>query len=346
MTTNDLSIRLYISRYGDFWSDKNRTITIGSQAFEVQTNWTRMAFPLDQNLLVSTYEIQLIIEGRINANSLGAIAVDDILLMEGSCQTEGMVCENGVKIGPEKQCNFIWDCPTGMDELYCGNCDFESSSTCGWTNMSSMSSYQQKWSIVKAASTIVTRTGTLSINVPRFDGNGSSNGHFLMMSPPDYFVNSNAEAATNFGSPSLYLKAAYKSCVLQFDYFISTSTDFSLGVRVGTNRVNWATIYYISQTATGAWRHALAHIGEQINPFMADIVGHLDSGRTGVIAVDNFYFTNCSLPTPLGPNQRCDSSQFLCAKNRFCISQDGITSKSAVVQILSTNFLFQTFVTT
>lgn len=107
MTTNDLSFKLSILRYGPYWSDANRTQTIASKANIAEKAWTLISVPIDQTMLVNTYEIQLIIEGTLATNSKGLIAVDDISLMEGACQPSNLICENGVTIKPEQICNFV-----------------------------------------------------------------------------------------------------------------------------------------------------------------------------------------------------------------------------------------------
>lgn len=107
MSTNDLSLKLSFFRYGPFWSDANRTQIIASKANSIQTDWTRVAVSVDQAMLANTFEVQLIIEGTISTNSKGLIAIDDILLMEGSCQQNNLVCENGITLKQEQICNFI-----------------------------------------------------------------------------------------------------------------------------------------------------------------------------------------------------------------------------------------------
>src|SRR5699024_7826137 len=113
-------VRLYLVRFGKYWNDNNRTITIATMANKAQTDWTRVAITLDQNILTNTYEVQMIIQGQIGVNSKGLIAIDDIMLADGRCQQSQLICEDGTEIRRDQICNFVNDCPSGMDELNCG----------------------------------------------------------------------------------------------------------------------------------------------------------------------------------------------------------------------------------
>src|SRR5699024_7910982 len=127
----------------------------------------------------------------------------------------------------------------------CGTCDFESGSGCGWVNMTT---YTQKWLLTNARESGNSYATT-------FDGRANRNGHYLVMSPPTFGRVSNAETALNFYTPIIYLKNAYKSCVMQFDYYLATTqSNYSLKVRIGRDRSDWDTIYSISRQSTGGWR--------------------------------------------------------------------------------------------
>lgn len=133
----------------------------------------------------------------------------------------------------------------------------------------------------------------------------------------------NAEMSLNYQTPSMYLKHAYKSCLMQFDYFVKTSKSYTVTVYVGGNLGDLRPIYTTSQLSvespTGAWRRAYAHIGEHFSPFLVDVWGYLNDGLTGAMAVDNIKFVQCALPAPLGPGKKCSQGQFMCSKYRFCI---------------------------
>lgn len=110
MTTNDLSLKLSITRYGPHWSDNNRTQTIASKANSAQADWTLLAITVDQTVLSgNTDEIQLVIEGTLATGSKGLIALDDIRMVSGgACQrTNNLVCEDGTPFTAAQICNFV-----------------------------------------------------------------------------------------------------------------------------------------------------------------------------------------------------------------------------------------------
>src|SRR5690606_8964997 len=104
--------------------------------------------------------------------------------------------------------------------------------------------------------------------------------------------------ALNNQHPDLYLKHSYKSCVMQFDYFVSTPGSYFIAVRVGTEILDLSTVYTVThQVETNAWSKAKAHIGPQYSPFFVDI-GGFQTDMAGIVALDNIKFVNCSLPSP------------------------------------------------
>ena len=122
----DLEMRLHLVRFGDGWADSNRTKQIFTVGGVNQSHWTQVQVNLDQNVLMNTNEVQLIIEGRIVGNCKGAIAIDDISVKEGQCvASSGLFCEDGTPYTKDQICDFVKNCPSGLDELGCGNCDFE-----------------------------------------------------------------------------------------------------------------------------------------------------------------------------------------------------------------------------
>ena len=160
---------------------------------------------------------------------------------------------------------------------------------------------------------------------PKFDGSTNSNGHYLLMSKASQGLTSRAEIALNYGNPSMYLKTAYQTCVMTFDYFIqSNNSDYSVDVRIGADSTNWNIIYRIAKVPTDGWRKAYAHIGVQFTPFMADLKGYLADSVNGAVAVDNVDFRNCSWPKPLDPKKKCTSNEFFCSQRKFCIDKNSV----------------------
>lgn len=143
-----------------------------------------------------------------------------------------------------------------------------------------MSSSRQKWSLTNAHE-------SNNQFAPKFDGDANQAGHYLMVShsTANTGTASNAEMALNYATPRMYLKNAYQTCVMQFDYYIrATNKDtynYYLAVRIGRDQSNWATVYNIARVwSLSGWSKAYAHIGERNSQFSADIFGHLDNSDT------------------------------------------------------------------
>jgi len=87
----------------------------------------------------------LIFEG-ITQNSEGALAIDDIKLYNGNCSGTQVLptifdCKNGQIVNSTVVCDFKEDCSNGLDEKYCGTCDFENYDSCGWYDYSISSAF-------------------------------------------------------------------------------------------------------------------------------------------------------------------------------------------------------------
>ena len=323
LSSVDVELRLSLLRYGQPWlsnkSDQQVQLSVVTNI--TQSQWTRMSFSLDHSVLAGAEELQVLIEGRIAAHSNAILAIDEIVLVEGACRSTGeLICENGLAISREQICNFVVDCPSGLDELNCGTCSFESNSgsspTCGWANRTA---YNGRWLLTTAAS-----AQKSSQFAPQFDADGKTAGHYLLMSSTSTADDSIAEMALNYKNRGQYLKSAYRSCVMQFDYYIqlANSTSANIFVRVGEDATSWNTIYSIREGGVPAWRRAYAHIGFRYYNFMVDILGRLKPGNQGAVAVDNVQFVNCSFPKPIAKNGTCQANQFKCKTRGFCISQD------------------------
>ena len=87
----------------------------------------------------------IIFEGIVQ-NSEGALAVDDIKIYNGNCTGTQVLpsvfdCKNGQVVNSTAVCDFKNDCSNGLDEKYCGTCDFEEYEYCGWYDDSIGKSY-------------------------------------------------------------------------------------------------------------------------------------------------------------------------------------------------------------
>ncbi len=124
---------------------------------EVQLNAYETLSTPDQDVPFS-----IIFEG-VAQNPNGSLAID-IKLYTGPCIGSTIVpgifdCQNGQIVNSTVVCDFNIDCNNGLDERYCGTCDFENGNDyCGWSDRSSGSYFWQRNS-----------NGTLATNKPSFD---------------------------------------------------------------------------------------------------------------------------------------------------------------------------------
>lgn len=309
----DEEMVVYIVRYGHDWQDNNRTLKMVNIGNETQADWTNVFVNLPLSALTGVGEIEVIIEGRLQ-NVSKLIAIDDIKLTKGACDFDGVICGNGNRVGPSQVCNFVFDCPDGLDEIGCGNCTFEQG-VCGWTDTEKEK--HGRWQI-KSPNTL--------LNGPRFDADGKNNGHFLTMDKRidrmEY-----SEIAINYKIPGMYLKQSYSTCLMQFAYFVNTTSSYSLRIRIGEEILDMNTVYAVASSISSSdtsWHKVVAHIGAKYTDFIVDIQA-FQTNPSGVIAIDNLAFTQCALPNPLPPKGKCPSDKsILCPSSRICIGEEDI----------------------
>ncbi|OTF71156.1 MAM and LDL-receptor class A domain-containing protein, partial [Euroglyphus maynei] len=258
INSNDALLRVSIIRYGPKWMDSNRTILAFEMTNVEQREWTRISFTLNRTILLDTNEIQILIEGTLKSDQRSAIAIDDIMISEGECQN-GLLCENGITIDENRICNFINDCPSGLDETDCGDCDFETE-MCGWINTAKTEWKNLPWERVK-----VDELQMVNSYAPKMDGSSKKDGHFVMMRPqgPLPTGEDRSEMASNYFKPRFYMKNSYKTCELHFDYYLHTLADYYLKISFGHDPSKLSTFYTLTnhEEQNGSWHHAVAMVG-------------------------------------------------------------------------------------
>lgn len=318
----DARLAISIIRYGPKWMDSNRTILAFEMKNVQQLDWTRILYTLNESILVGTHEIQILIEGTLGSNQMSSVAIDDIMISEGQCDNKGLLCENGITIDADRICNFINDCPSGLDELNCGDCNFEFD-MCGWMNTAKIEGINLPWQRVK-----VNELQLINSQAPKMDGSAKTDGHFVIMRPhgPLESPEGHSEMASNYQTPRLYMRESFKTCELHFDFYLHTLADYYLKISFGHEPSELATFYTLTNEAQGGWRRAIAMVGQVLTPFFIEFDAYQQriNPSTTVFALDNIKFVNCSRPKPLPANHICPNQGILCNRTRICITMDDI----------------------
>ncbi|XP_049595358.1 tyrosine-protein kinase receptor isoform X1 [Syngnathus scovelli] len=210
--------------------------------------------------------------------------------------------------------------PRHADVNQFSSCDFES--TCLWT--SSKHSQQSDWSIVSARQT--EREGRM----PEADhSEGSSDGHFLLLSP-----SSGAEASKRceYYLTSPIMPKSERQCVLHLAHYETTPSAGNLTVLIKSLD---STLF--SDTAVfkperredprTEWEAVETGIGPVDEPFQVILsyTGCLQGGS--IVALDSLHFIDCQsdekdevipLDVDCGDNYYCEQSEYCIEQNYVC----------------------------
>lgn len=328
LTANDVGLRIYIQVFGSTGGSNVLTKVYEAVDQAPTTKWTQVLVSLGQDKLKGATDLQVIFEGQLSANSKGVVALDDILLSPGQCKASGMLCEDGTQLKASQMCNFVKDCPSGLDEANCGTCNFEQGSDCGWHNVAGFG---------KFAITSGSTAKNLPVRAPIFDADGFSDGHYYMVytdkNPTNNVV---GMIGINYENPSMFLKNAYTTCSMQFDYNIvlaQAEQRFSILVSIADSSTSSTSsvVYHVLPELgyTSGWRRAVVSIGERYNSFYVRITVGFDAAHS-LMALDNIQFNNCSMPKPVSSVAQCPTRTadvyrlrpVLCATSHYCIGDD------------------------
>ncbi|KAI2806772.1 hypothetical protein BLOT_008730, partial [Blomia tropicalis] len=289
---------------------------IGKFTNLTETKWTRKFVNISSKDIYGIKEISIHLSGTIRmANTI--LAIDDIELSHDSCKNAIQFrCDNGNKlINTEQVCNFYKDCADGTDELNCGTCDFESGE-CGWISGDDDEFGPGTWNLAKAG----------VLNGPSTDGNGNSNGHYLMIlkKKTSKVPFATTTLTRDYTVYKKQFKDAYYTCKVTYDYFISSHMPrFSFAritVKVG-NDENSAMMKNYLRIATNKWEKGTTYIEGYPGSFVILFEGTLVA-ENETIALDNIQFQNCSIPPPLDASASCPSNApILCQTTRVCIEK-------------------------
>ena len=259
----------------------------------------------------SQSDFNLVIEGIIGTTAKSDIALDDLAIQEGSCDTvaanntetkNAFFCPVDQKYLPRSQvCNFHPDCKNGEEETACGyDCDFDNSSTpCKW-KVDSRSSYIWK---KQNGGTPRPNTGPTADHTL-----GTAAGYYMYVDASD-----GTYGTANLISPLLQRSAP--NCQLVF-YFHMT------GSNIGTLSVSrkegiQTTLLWSTKADYGnKWQYKVVPLGQSQSPFTISIQAQRSYSTTGDIAVDDISFRNCDFPPPV---TSCNSRNSFKCNNKACV---------------------------
>ena len=241
-------------------------------------------------------------------NEFTDIAIDDIALENCAVIIPGpdetFDCLDGTFINPKKQCNFIRDCSNGLDEVNCGDCDFEKSS-CAWFDDSPG---ELIWDRGQA--------GSASTTGPSVDHTlGNPNGWYIFVNSRsgDYFFDYADLVVDKDLGPSS------SSCEIEFYYHMLGQTDelvLYLAIDYQTTTSYTYLFDYIGD-AGDKWNKAVIPIGRISNTFRLIMSAErFFSQPNNDIAVDDIRLYNCEFP-PERP-EGCQANYFTCDR-KACV---------------------------
>ena len=250
---------------------------------------------------VSFYYLKMVVTSENNQQD-GIIAIDDLLFEDQSCPSlpeDTFKCSDGEEISITKKCDFVLDCSNGLDELECGDCDFEGS-LCGWSSPYLPSKFS--WSRTQFNGTGPTVDHTV----------GDESGWYVLAHQEN---SDQALDETILMSPLLW--QTFSSCKLTFWLFLQSQEESSyleVSAALGTET---RTIYYQDHETHSEWTFIEAHIARQHSPFVLLLTGYPQLGGGSDIALDDIRYSDCKFPSPAGNCSGAD--QFSC-DNKVCVA--------------------------
>ncbi|XP_078483553.1 MAM and LDL-receptor class A domain-containing protein 1 isoform X3 [Ciona intestinalis] len=317
VSAEDCSLRLHYHMYGE----NIRTLTVFTRTqiggpLEQQWKqhgtqgdaWERAEVKLKP---IANIPFQVLIEAMAPNSALGDIAIDDISF-SNSCEVDGSIlppgttvatttespcpgdlefhCGDGTCMHIDKYCNGVTDCSTGLDELYCGDCTFETD-MCGWDDVSS-GLYQ--WDRVSSGSVIYPSSDHTQI---------SGSGWFAYVDPAtgDYMN------YAHLISP--LLPQTSTTCAINFWYYMYSPTDtFDAKIALLLNNDDGSHIIWSSAiNGENQWNNQNMVVGAQNHGhYFVFEVYHGSNGAS--VALDDISFINCQQSS----SNQCDFGQFAC----------------------------------
>ena len=261
-------------------------------------------------------DFTLVIEGTIGTTSKSDIALDDLAIQEGSCDSvtnkfpqtkNAFYCQDEQKYLTRNQvCNFHPDCSKGEEEIACGyNCNFENSTfPCKWTADSTSAYIWKK----QSGSTPRPNTGPSADHTT-----DTAAGHYMYVD-----ANDGTYGTANFISPLLQRSAP--NCELVFYFHMTGSNIGTLSVS-RKEGIQTTLLWSTSADYGNKWQFKVVPLGQSQSPFTISIKAKRGYSTTGDIAIDDISFRNCDFPAPVSS---CKGRNTFKCQNKACVPQSQV----------------------
>ena len=220
------------------------------------------------------------------------IGIDDVKFENCAVLIPGpdsFLCGDGSFVSKDKVCNFIQDCATGLDELNCGDCDFETSS-CAWIDDSDGDLVWERG-----------QAGSASVTGPPVDHTlGNPNGWYI-------FVAANKGDIFDFADLVVDkdLGPSNPSCEIEFYYHMSGQTnDLILYLAINYDVIpSYTKLAEYIGDAGNKWNKGLVVLGRISKSFrLLFAAERFWTESYNDVAVDDIKLINCEFP-PGTPNK-------------------------------------------
>ncbi|XP_077978886.1 MAM and LDL-receptor class A domain-containing protein 1-like [Glandiceps talaboti] len=332
-------LEFWYSMYGKNMGTLRIDVIPAGDANSLDTIWTLSGNQGDQwNYgrvpFFSSKEYQLVFVGILGTGSASDMAIDDIVISDGSCvgspaeatvhpptvapptpsgnpcDTGKFTCTNGACIDVSQYCDFVSDCTDNSDEVKCPtSCIFNLNLDCGWYEGTPDDNFN--WHLGRGYDTEITPA-----LAPRNDHTENTiYGYYQYIAPVGSYVYPYETA--EYYSPRF--SSAASGCVLDFWWYQNGLSPYYFEVWIVEDDVETKVFSYYNSMGD-QWNHLIFGIGQQSRPWQVKFNKIRYSSYLGATAIDDLEFQNCSWPPP---TSFCDTStKFWCTTTKACIDKN------------------------